>query len=227
VMFADRLATWRTRLPEASRALAMRGTLALAGLLAFEPTFRAIELDYYLTFPETRELAMRFVRAHAGDAPVDVSGNYSRPYAVPPRLLDRWEEELPEPMRRWRMRLGTAPDPSHVVGTRPGSWPGEADAAIMETLHRPVYHRSADWLVVAMPYLPCDQPVNRYAVMLPPACYTQVAHFEPTGIGCDAVYDDQDHIYSPLWGWEWSALRPAYDEARIGPRVLVFHDDCP
>lgn len=227
VMFAERFGAWRVRRGSKTPALAMRSAFALAGLLALEPTFRSIELDYYLTFPETRELAMRFVHAHAGTAPVDVSGNYARPYGVPPRLLDRCEEALPPPMRRWVMRLGTVPDPASVVGSRPGSWPAVGDAAIMETLHRPVFHRTSDWLVVAMPYLPCEQAVNQYAVMMPPACYTEVARFEPTGIGCDAVYDDQDHIYSPLWGWEWSALLPGEGEARIGPRVLVFHDDCP
>lgn len=227
VMFAERVAAWRARSPEALRPLAMRVTLGLAALLALEPTYRSIELDYFLTFPETRELAMRFIREHAGDAPVDVSGNYSRPYAVPPRLLDRCEQALPEPMRRWRMRLGTVPDPAGVVGTRPASWPGEADAAIMNTLHRPIFHRSAEWLIVTVPYLPCDQPTNPYGVMEIPACMTQVAEFVPTGVRCDAVFDDQDHIYTPLWGWEWSALLPSAGEARIGPRVRVYHDDCP
>jgi hypothetical protein len=77
-----------------------------------------------------------------------------------------------------------------------------------------------------MPYLPCDQPVNEYAVVRPPSCFTELRRFEPVGIACDAQWDDQDHFYAPLWGYTSDALFSGSGSARIGPLVIVYHDDC-
>lgn len=219
-------AEMRARRTPGARTPVLPIVFALAALLTIEPTFRSFEYDYFLSRPETRDLALRYVHHLVGDARVDVSGNYARVYGVPPRLLEGCEEALPPPLRRWVMRLGTAPDPGSLASGRPGSWPLVADAAIMQTLHRPTYSRTENLLLLTMPYLPCDQPVNEYAVVHPPACFTEIQRFEPVGIACDATFDDQDHIYAPLWGWTSEALFAGSDAPRIGPLVIVYRDDC-
>ena len=226
VLGARRFAAWRARDRKAIPQLATRTALAITLLLALEPTWRSIELDWFLCLPETRDLALRYVHTLAGNAPVDVSGNYARVYGLPPRLLESCEEVLPAPLQHWVMRLGTYVDPGSLASSRPGSWPVVATAGIMGPLHSPTYSRSAEWLLLTMPYLPCDQPVNEYAVVHPPACYTELQRFEPVGIACDAQWDDQDHFYAPLWGYTSAALLSDAGSARIGPLVIVYHDDC-
>ena len=208
------------------RPIAMRLAMAITALLALEPTWRSIELDWFLCLPETRDLALRYVHQLAGDQNVDVSGNYARVYGQPPRFLEACEEILPPPMRRWVMRLGTYPDSGSLASGRPGSWPVIGETGMMGPLHRPTYTRSAEWLLLTMPYLPCDQPVNEYAVVRPPSCFTELRRFEPVGIACDAQWDDQDHFYAPLWGYTSDALFSGSGRARIGPLVIVYHDDC-
>jgi hypothetical protein len=219
VLGAERIAAWRAIPPR-------RVALGLVAVLAIEPTLRAIELDAFLTRPETRDVAMRYVHELAGDAPVDVSGNYARLYAVPPRLLAGCEAALPPSMRRWVMRLGTYPDPGTQPSGSPAFWAQTADQAIVQTLHRPTFTRTSEHLLVTMPYLPCEQPVNEYAVAYPPSCYTELRRFDPVGIACDATWDDQDHLYAPLWGWTSEAIFAGADQPRIGPRVIVYRDDC-
>ncbi len=226
VLGARAIARLRAVSDAEQRTLASRIAVALTLILVAEPTYRSVAFDLALMAPETRELVARYVHTHIGNEPVDVSGGYSRVYGVPPLLADRCEQALPPQLRTWVMRLGTASDPVGLVRGTPASWPVVSHQAIIGEVHGPYYPYTSDWALMTLPYLPCDQPVQRFGADEPGACYHEVARFEPEGIACDAMWDDQDHLYAPLWGWEASSVFSSFEHARIGPSVVLYHDEC-
>lgn len=198
--------------------------LAAVALFTIEPTLRSMEIVSAMHTPETRERALAYVHEHIGDAPVDVAGGYARVYGVPPQTAEACYALLPPGFAPWVMRFGTVPDPVHAVHPLPGTWPVLAEDTLM-SFHRPTFRRESEWMIVTDPYLPCGQPVARFSSYDLPRCYTEVERWEPEGIECDAMWDDQDHFYAPLWGF----TRPWWTSAsgsRLGPRVVLYHDDC-
>jgi hypothetical protein len=200
---------------------------ALTLLLAVEPTIRSIEMTSILSRPDTRERATTWLRAHAHDVPVDVLGGYSRPIALDDRVADACESLLPPGFAPAALRLQGAPDTSRLATTSPGSWhPFAADLVYWGLLHNAPYV-SAHWVMVAQPWLPCGQPVNRFAAYDPPAdCYREAARFEPEGVECDAMWDDQDHFYAPLWGFTRFGTPSSPEAAQIGPSIVIYERTC-
>lgn len=226
------LARRREKTVVRSEADARWRMLAFSGLvivLAAEPTWRSIEMTAAFARPDTRERAVAWMRAHAHDQPIDVVGGYSRPLAVHDRVADRCEELLPASFGAPpALRLQGASDSSRLITDRPASWhPFAADIVYWGLLHN-APSATAHWMMVAQPWLPCGQPVARFAAYDPPAsCYREAARFEPEGVDCDAMWDDQDHFYSPLWGFSrpWSPSSP--EAARIGPSIVIYERTCP
>jgi hypothetical protein len=211
--------TYRAR----RRGLVLAGVVAL---LVMEPTVRSFEYVAQLARPDTREAAVDWLREHAGDTPIDMVGGYSRPLAMDDHLADLCEARLPAGFAEPALRLQGAPNISRWVTDRPATWhPMSGDIVYSALLHN-VGRITAEWAVVAQPWLPCGQRVSRYAAYDPPACYTEVARFDPEGVECDAMFDDQDHFYGPLWGFErpWTPSSPT--AARIGPSIVIYHRDC-
>lgn len=200
---------------------------AIVCVLAFEPTMRSIEITSILRRPDTREHAVAWLREHAGTQPIDMLGGYSRPIGLANAVADACEARLPPGFAPPALRLAGAPDSSRLVTDRPASWhPFAADIVYWGLLHNTSYP-SAQWVLVAQPWLPCGQPVNRFAAYDPPAsCYHEVQRFDPEGVACDAMWDDQDHFYAPLWGFDrfWTPSSP--DAAQIGPSLVIWERTC-
>lgn len=196
-------------------------TLAVVVLaLSAEPTLRSIDYVRILGFHDTRELARDWLHEHAPEVPVETLGGYGRLYAVEPRLAARCEALLPEGMAPWVPRLDFRGDQSVQTHDARSSWRDTAGAALYPVLFRgsPPPLRSR-MVVVSRAYLPCDQETVRYDGMeLDGACYVERARFEPGELGCEAQYDEQDHFYAPLWGYE--GLR------NLGPSIRIVENVC-
>lgn len=203
---------------------------ALAGvvaLLATEPTFRSIEYVGVLRRPDTRDRAVAWLRANAGDTPVALSGGYARPFAVEDHVADACEALLPPSFAQpRRMRLAAAPDRTNLVGNSPATWHPLVAELIGWSLSVNASRFDAEWVVVAQPWLPCGAPVDRFAAREPGACYREVRRFEPEGIECDAVWDDQDHFFAPLWGFRRPWSRDATERVTIGPSIVIYRNEC-
>jgi hypothetical protein len=207
--------------PERVREVALLGAIAL---VALEPTLRSIEIVSAMHTPETRERAAAYVHAHVGDAPIDITGGYSAMYGVPPRTAEACTEMLPPGFAPWVIRWGNATDPFRSVSAPPGTWSVLSEQTMFGP-HRPSAQRNSEWMLVTDPYQPCGRPFARFTSYDPPACYTEVQRWEPEGIDCDAMWDDQDHFYAPLWGFSrpwWTSA----DGSRIGPRVILYRNEC-
>ncbi len=209
--------------------IARRGWIAATFtiLLALEPTARSIHMTSMLARPDTRDRATAWLRAHAHDAPIDMLGGYSRPLGLDDAVADACEARLPPGFAPPALRLAGAADSTRLVTDRPASWhPLAADLVYWGLLHN-VSYVSARWVLVAQPWLPCGQLVNRFAAYDPPAsCYREVRRFEPEGVACDATWDDQDHFYAALWGFEpfWTPSSP--EAAQYGPSIVVYERTC-
>ncbi|GAB4212667.1 MAG: hypothetical protein OHK0013_35710 [Sandaracinaceae bacterium] len=209
-----RVGRWALR-PEA--ALVLGATV----LLSAEPTWRSIDYVRVLGMNDTRELARAWILEHAGeDAALETLGGYGRLYAVEARLRDRCEGLLPEGFRASVPRLDFPADQSVQTNEARASWRNTAAAALYPVLfrgHPPVLR--SPWVVVSRAYLPCGQETVRYDGTDPPArCYVERARFGPGEVACDAQYDEQDHFYAPLWGYDGLV--------NIGPTVQVFENVC-
>ena len=79
--------------------------------------------------------------------------------------------------------------------------------------------------MVSRPWLPC-QAAEPYGSFAPPDCYREVARFEPEGIACDAVWDDQDAFYLPLWGFARPWSRSSPEATRSGPAITIYRSEC-
>ncbi len=205
----------------------MQVALGVGMLLAAEPTFRSIETDAVLLVPETRERAMTWLHQHAGDTPIDYNGDYARPYAVDPEVAAACEALLPDDLEGWVPRLQIEGDSSRYATSVPGAWAPLVNEVITEARSRRPPRITAEWALVARPWLPCDQPTNPFFSYAPPRCYREVARFEPEGIECDSVWDDQDHFYMPMWGFTrpWTPSRP--EATRWGSSIVIYHSECP
>lgn len=222
VITARWVARWRPRFD--ARVLAA----ALALVLAVEPTIRSIETTAMFARPDTRDAATAWLRVHAGTEPIDVLGGYSRPLALDDRVVTACEARLPPHFGPPALRLASAIDDSRLITDRPASWhPFAADLVYWGLLHN-APSASAHWVAVAQPWLPCGQPVARFAAYDPAAsCYREAARFEPEGVACDAMWDDQDHFYAPLWGYQhlWSPSSGA--ASQMGPSIVIYERTCP
>lgn len=220
----------RAARPKLASFLAARGSgaalapsLALAvplALLTAEPTVRSFDYVRILGLNDTRELARDWILANAPDARFDTLGGYGRLYAVEDHLADRCEALLPEGFRSPVPRLEFRTDQSVQTTEAPASWRNTVGAALYPVLFRgsPPPLR-APWIVVSRPYLPCGQETVRYDGADPPErCYEERARFEPGELACDAVFDEQDHFYAPLWGH--AGLR------NLGPSIRIYENVC-
>jgi hypothetical protein len=226
VMAARAIASWCAKDAAARLTLGHRMVWISTLLLVVEPTLRTIDFDLVFSRPETRDVAREYLHEHVGDAPIGISGGYSRQWAITPSLADRCEARLPPGLRSWVPRTASGAD-ALSDGT-PASWPTMSHQAIIGSLHGPHYAGASEWSLVALPYLPCDQPVQRFGAALPGVCDHEVARFEPSSIECSAMWDDQDHLYAPLWGWSFGA--PFFAGAHtplMGPQIVLYHHECP
>ncbi len=198
-------------------------------LLAFEPAFRSVEMTRILARPDTRDRATAWLRAHAHDEPIDMLGGYSRMIGLDDRVADACEARLPPAFGAPpALRLQGAPDSTRLITDRPASWhPLGAELVYWGLLHN-ASTPTAHWVAVAQPWLPCGQPVSRFAAYDPPErCYHEVARFEPEGVACDATWDDQDHFYMPLWGFTRPWWPSSPEAAQYGPSVVIYERSCP
>lgn len=201
----------------AAPVLVLGATLALS----VEPTARSIDYVRILGLNDTRELAQRWILDEIGDdVALETLGGYARLYAVEDRLRDRCTALLPEDLRRPVPRLDFPADQSVQTNDARASWRNTAGAALYPVLFRgsPPYLRSP-WVVVSRAYLPCGQETVRYDGTDPSErCYVERAHFGPGEIACDAQYDEQDHFYAPLWGYDGLV--------NLGPTVRIYENVC-
>lgn len=211
----------------APRIQALRGhrlndgrlVIAMAALLAAEPTFRSFQFLQLFLATDTREQAYDWIVEHVGHEPLDPMGGYARTYAIEPGLGDRCEELLPVGLRADVPRLYFPNNEAHNANRSPLSWKPTVGAAMGPVIFRgtPPPLR-APWLVVSRAVLPCDVPTVRYDGTDPPACFTLEASFSPGVPRCGAAYDEQDHFYAPLWGWG--------ELQRMGPDIRIFRNEC-
>ncbi|MBX7195945.1 MAG: phospholipid carrier-dependent glycosyltransferase [Sandaracinaceae bacterium] len=215
---------WIARVLErAGRAPSGALPLAMASMLlplSIEPAVRSFDYVRILGLNDTRELARSWVLENLGDAPVETLGGYGRLYAVEDHLADRCEALLPEGWGAPVPRLEYRTDQSVQTNEVRSSWRNTAGAALYPVLFRgsPPALR-ARYVVVSRPYLPCGQETVRYdGTDPPPRCYVERAHFEPGELACDAQFDEQDHFYAPLWGYDGLV--------NLGPSIRIFENVC-
>lgn len=225
------LARWLERAALRVPALAVRfahGALApsavafvaILAALSAEPTVRSVDYVRVLGLNDTRELARAWLLENAPEARLDTLGGYGRLYAVESRLVARCEALLPPALHRPVPRLDFPADQSVQTNESRASWRPTASAALYPVLFRgsPPPLRSP-FVVDSRPYLPCGQETVRYDGTDPPErCYRERARFGPGELPCDAVFDEQDHFYVPLWGY--AGLR------NQGPTVRIFENVC-
>ena len=102
----------------------------------------------------------------------------------------------------------------------PSSWRNTASAALYPVLFRgyPPALR-ARFTVISRAYLPCEQETVRSDGTDPVGeCFVERARFEPGELACDAQFDEQDHFYAPLWGYD--GLR------NLGPSIRIVENVC-
>ncbi|MCS6858078.1 MAG: phospholipid carrier-dependent glycosyltransferase [Sandaracinaceae bacterium] len=188
--------------------------------LSLEPTLRSIACTWMLGLTDTRELAVEWLRRNVPDKPIESMGGYGRLYAVEKRLAERCEALLPPSWRTWVPRLDHPFDQSAFANPHPSSWRPTAQAALYPVLYRgtPPPALTSPILAISRAYLPCHVPTVRYDGTDPPPCYVERARFEPGELNCDARFDEQDHFYAPLWGFQ--GLK------HIGPVVRIYENQC-
>jgi hypothetical protein len=211
----------RTSPSAASASLAVPLAVACVALpLSAEPTYRSFDYVRILGLNDTRELARRWMLENAADVPADTLGGYGRLYAVEDHLADRCEALLPEGWARPVPRLQFPADQSVQTNEARASWRNTAGAALYPVLFRgtPPALRGR-FVVVSRAYLPCDQETVRYDGTDPTGrCYVERARFEPGELACDAQFDEQDHFYAPLWGYDGLV--------NLGPSIRIYENTC-
>jgi hypothetical protein len=211
--------------PHETRVAIFAAVAALA--LGAEPTFRTIELDRVMARPDARERAVAWMRETIGTEPTDMLGNYSRPQAVGTALAEACEARLPEGFAPHALRLAHTTDGSHLVSDRPGSWYPIANDVTYWSQWHTTPSPTTPYVLAAQPWLPCGTPTQTFQSYVPPAsCYRELRRFEPEGVHCDAMWDDQDHFYAPLWGYDrlWTPSSP--EAAQWGPVLVVYERTC-
>lgn len=211
----------RTSPSAASASLAVPLAVACVALpLSAEPTYRSFDYVRILGLNDTRELARSWMLENAADVPADTLGGYGRLYAVEDHLADRCEALLPEGWARPVPRLQFPADQSVQTNEARASWRNTAGAALYPVLFRgtPPALRGR-FVVVSRAYLPCDQETVRYDGTDPTGrCYVERARFEPGELACDAQFDEQDHFYAPLWGYDGLV--------NLGPSIRIYENTC-
>lgn len=192
--------------------------LALGVVLTVEPLHRSLDFVRLMSLPETRDLATDWILEHVGEQPIVSLGGYARLYAVDDQLADACLARLPEALRVAVPRI-EQPDTTSSVSRDRSTWKPIAGQAVYATLFGGAAPPlSEEYVVQSYPYMPCGGARPHFDQQELPSCFHEVATFEPGNVDCDAVYDDQDHYYAPLWSRD-PLTNP-------GPRVVILHNEC-
>jgi hypothetical protein len=215
VVYAHAVLTPR-RLPRASGVV----LATLVVLVALPPAARLVRADLLLASADTRDLAARWLLAHAPTATVVPEVAYTDVYALDGGAIAACNAVLPPALRGLPPRLpATATRWAREVERGRAGWGAIADGALIGYWAAAGVSLDPDYLTQGTPVLSCGKPGSlRGLEALDPRCYTEVARFGPGTPPCGAVFDLFDQFYLPLAGFD-GVERP-------GPEVAIFENRC-